>query len=111
MSYAGKSKKERQQYCDRFLAILESKVPEDERLDKMVVEYGTMGGDSYLVPKWFTTIQGHKLVSYVRDAAPFINKYNDDKKLFKRITSFCYANYPEIIPMDIVDTLKSIQEA
>ena len=111
VSYNKKSKEERQQYCDRFLSILMNKVPEGERSDRSDVIYRTMGGDSYVVPKWFTTIQGHKLVGYVREAAPFLNKYYDDKRLFKRITTLCYANYPEIIPMDIVDTLKSIQEA
>lgn len=111
VSYGKKSKAERQQYCNNFLTILEGKVSAAERADTTPVTYKTMGGDDYIVPKWFTTIQGHKLVEYVRAAAPFLNKYTDDKKLYKRIMTYCYGNYPDIIPMDVVETLKKIQEA
>lgn len=111
VSYAKKSKGERQQYCNNFLTVLEGKVPAAERADTTPVTYKTMGGDDYLLPKWFTTMQGHKLVGYVREAAQFLNKYNDDKKLYKRILTLSYGNYPDIIPMDVVETLKKIQEA
>lgn len=111
VSFAQKSQKQRQKICNNFLTILEGKVPAAEKTDVTPISYSTMGGESYTVPTWFTTIQGHQLVEYIRQAAPFLNKYGDDKKLFKKIITLSYGNYPEIIPMEVVDTLKKIQEA
>lgn len=111
VSFAKKSQKQRQKICNNFLTILEGKVPAAEKTDVTPISYSTMGGESYTVPIWFTTIQGHQLVEYIRQAAPFLNKYGDDKKLFKKIITSSYGNYPEIIPMEVVDTLKKIQEA
>ena len=111
VSFAKKTRAERQTFCNNFLTILEGTVPFAERVDSTSVAYSTLGGDDYNVPKWYTTIQGHQLVDYVKQAAPFLNKYTDDKALFKKIITLSYGNYPEIIPMDVVDTLKRIQEA
>lgn len=111
VGYGKKTPLEKQQYCDKYLAILEAVVPADKKADSTLVKYMTMGGVEYTIPKWFTTIQGHLLVSYVRAATPFLGKYKDDKALYKKIINYCYGNYPEIIPMDVVDTLREIQES
>lgn len=111
VTFAKIAQAERQKLCNNFLTILEGKVPTAERTDSTPVAYTTLGGGDYYVPKWFTTIQGHRLVEYLRQAAPFLNKYTDDKKLFKKIITLSYGNYPEIIPMDVVNTLRQIQEA
>lgn len=109
VGYGKKTQTERQGYCDRFIAILETKIPDEKKKDTSIIKYTTMGGQEYSIPQWYTTIQGHLLVSYVKEAAPFLNKYSDDKVLFKKIMNLCYNNYPEIIPMDIVETLKELQ--
>ena len=109
VGYNKKTPQERQRYCDQYLTILERSVPADKKTDTTPVKYMTMGGVEYVVPKWFTTIQGHLLVSYVRTATPFLNKYRDDKALYRKIINHCYSNYPEIIPMEVVETLLEIQ--
>ena len=111
VGYDKKTAEERQQVCDKFIAILESNVPADKRIDTTPVKYKTMGGVEYSIPQWLTAIQGHELVSYVRNTVSFLGKYRDDKALYKRIIDYCYSNYPEIIPMELVETLKEIQES
>lgn len=110
VGYSKKTPIERQHYCDQYLALLEAVIPVDKKTDTNPVKYMTMGGVEYIVPKWFTTIQGHLLVSYVKTAIPFLGKYRDEKTLYKKIINYCYGNYPELIPMDVVDTLRLIQE-
>ena len=110
VGYGKKTAKERQEYCNKFLTILEPNIPVDKRTDTTPVKYKTIGGEEYIVPKWYTTIQGHLLVSYVRNTILFLGKYRDDKALYKRIINYCYSNYPEIIPIELVETLKAIQE-
>ena len=101
---------EQQKYVDAIITELKKKVPANERTDIHSITYQTMEGRNYNIPAWFTQIQGHKLVEYMRAAFPLLNKYSDDRKLYKHIAvNMCYANYPGIIPMDIVDTLKNIQ--
>lgn len=111
VGYAKKSKAEWQQINNKMLTILEGQVPESERMDTAPVTYQILGGEDYAIPQWFTNIQGHQLVTYLRQAAPFLNRYGDDKKLFKKIITLSYGNYLEIIPMDVVETLRKIQEA
>lgn len=101
---------EQQKYVDTIITELEKKVPASERINTEKVTYQTIEGRSYSIPAWFTRMQGHKLVEYVRAAFPLLNKYNDDRKLYKHIAvDMCYANYPGIIPIEIVNTLKTIQ--
>ena len=38
-------------------------------------------------------------------------KKYDEKAFCKKVVHFCYGNYPGIIPMELVETLKKIQEA
>lgn len=109
VGYEKMSSDERQQYGNNFLAILEGKVPADKRTDTNLVNYQTLDGGNYTLPKWFTTIQGHELVGYVKDAAPFLKKY-DEKGFCKKVVQYCYGNFPGIIPMELADTLREIQE-
>lgn len=53
---------------------------------------------------------GLRLVGYVKEAAPFLKKY-DEKAFCRKVVHYCYGNYPGIIPMELVETLKEIQEA
>lgn len=101
---------DQQKYVDIIIKELEKIIPENERVNTKKVTYQTMEGRNYSIPVWFTEMQGHNLVNYMRAAFPVLNKYNDDRKLYKHIAvDMCYANYPGIIPMDIVDTLRNIQ--
>lgn len=109
VGFGNKTQSERQKICNNFLRILENKVPVDERNDTSLITYTTMGGESYTIPKWFTAMKGHTLVGYVKEAAPFLKKY-DEKGLFKKILNTCYGNYPDIIPIEVVETLRDIQE-
>lgn len=111
VGYGKKTVQQRQQYCDNFLALIEPNVPVDKKTDTTLVKYKTMGGEEYSIPKWYTTVRGHDLVSYIRNTLLFLGKYRDDKALYKRIINYCYSNYPEIIPMELVETLREIQES
>ena len=110
VGYEKKSLTERQQFGKNFIKILEGKVPASKRTDSTPVNYQTLGGENYTIPMWFTTIQGHELVGYVKEAAPFLKKY-DEKAFCRKVVHYCYGNYPGIIPMELVETLKEIQEA
>lgn len=110
VGYEKKTPAERQQFVNNFIKILEGKVPAAKRTDTTPVTYQTLDGENYTIPMWFTTIQGHELVGYVKEAAPFLKKY-DEKAFCKKVVLYCYGNYPGIIPMELVDTLKEIQEA
>ena len=110
VGYEKKYLTERQQFGNNFIKILESKVPASKRTDSTPVNYQTLGGENYTIPMWFTTIQGHELVDYVKEAAPFLKKY-DEKAFCRKVVHYCYGNYPGIIPMELVETLKEIQEA
>lgn len=110
VGYEKKSHSERQQFGNNFIKILEGKVPASKRTDSTPVNYQTLGGENYTIPMWFTTIQGHELVGYVKEAAPFLKKY-DEKAFCRKVVHYCYGNYPGIIPMELVETLKEIQEA
>lgn len=110
VGYEKKSLTERQQFGNFFIKILESKVPASKRTDSTPINYQTLGGENYTIPMWFTTIQGHELVGYVKEAAPFLKKY-DEKAFCRKVVHYCYGNYPGIIPMELVETLKEIQEA
>lgn len=111
VGYSKKSHQDKQRYCNEYIKILEKFVPASQKTDTTPMKYKTMGGEDYVVPKWFTTIQGHLLVSYVRKATPFLGRYRDDKALYSNLINICYSNYPEIIPMEVVDTLLEIQRA
>ena len=101
---------DQQKYVDTIIKELEKIIPENERINTNEVTYQTMEGRNYSIPVWFTEMQGHKLLNYMRAAFPVLNKFNDERKLYKHIAvDMCYANYPGIIPMDIVDTLRTIQ--
>ena len=110
VGYEKKSHTERQQFGNNFIKILEGKVPASKQTDSTPVNYQTLGGENYTIPMWFTTIQGHELVGYVKEAAPFLKKY-DEKAFCRKVVHYCYGNYPGIIPMELVETLKEIQEA
>ena len=88
---------------------MEDNVPNSKKSDKTLVDYTVLDGSVYHVPSWFMKIKGHDLVGYLRSSAPFLNKYND-KDLFKKVIETCYNNYPALIPVDIVDTMRELQE-
>ena len=109
VGFSKKTEAERQQYIDNVISLLEDNVPDLEKSDKTSVDYTILDGSVYHVPSWFMKIKGHDLVGYLRLSAPFLNKYKDND-LFKKIIETCYNNYPELIPMDIVDTMRELQE-
>lgn len=109
VSFGKKTQSERQSLINAVIARIEPHVPISDKTDTKLCNYTTIDGNSYSLPKWFTTIRGHDLVPIVKKAVPFLNAYTDDKKLYKKIIDTCYGNYPEIIPMEIVETLHEIQ--
>ena len=108
VGFSKKTQVEKQEFIDNVIGKLSTKVPEDKRTDVVSVDYIVISGDVYHVPAWFFNNRGHDLVEYMKEAAPFLKKY-DDNKLFKKVIETCYNNYPEIIPMDLVDTMVELQ--
>lgn len=109
VGFSKKTTAERQLYIDNVISLLEVNVPEAEKSDNTTVGYTVLDGSEYHVPSWFMKIKGHDLVDYLRLSAPFLKKYKDDA-LFKKVIETCYNNYPGLIPMDIVDTMRELQE-
>lgn len=110
VGYAKKTTAEKQAICNNILKKIEAKVPADKRTETTLESYETIGGETYTLPKWYMTIKGHDLVDYVKEAAPFLKKY-DEKGFCKKVVQYCYENYPGIIPVELVETLKEIQKA
>lgn len=108
VGFSKKTQVEKQRIIDNVIGKLATKVPEDKRTDVTSVDYTVISGEVYQVPVWFVNTRGHDLVEYMKEAAPFLKKY-DDNKLFKKVIETCYNNYPEIIPMDLVDTMVELQ--
>ena len=108
VGYSKKTVAERQQYMLNAINIVAAKVPEERKTEVSEVEYEVMDGTVYKLPKWYTTIKGHDLVGYVKEAASFLKKY-DDNKLFRKVVETCYNNYPGLIPMDLVNTMNELQ--
>ena len=109
VGFSKKTPAERQQYIDNVISLLEGNVPDIEKSDKTLVDYAVLDGSVYHIPLWFMKTKGHDLVGYLRLTAPFLNQYKDNE-LFKKVIETCYNNYPELIPMDIVDTMRQLQE-
>ena len=109
VGFSKKTTEERQQYIDNVISLLEANVPDPVKSDNTLVEYTVLDGSVYHVPSWFMKTKGHDLVDYLRMSAPFLNKYKD-YALFKKVIETCYNNYPELIPIDIVDTMRELQE-
>ena len=109
VGFSRKTSAERQQYIDNVISILEVNVPDPMKSDKTSVDYTVLDGSVYHVPSWFMKTKGHDLVDYLKSSAPFLNKYKDGV-LFKKVIETCYNNYPELIPVDIVDTMRELQE-
>lgn len=110
VGFAKKSQAERQVFIDNVIKLLETHVPVDLTKDNNPVEYSVIDGSLYKVPVWFMKTRGHDLVDYLKTAAPFLKKY-DDPKLFKEVIETCYNNYPELIPMDLVETMLELQRS
>lgn len=108
VSFGKKTQAEIQVYVDNIISILEKKVPAENKGVAGNVDYTTMEGKTYHVPKWFFETKGHNLVAYLEEAAPFLKKY-DDNKLFRKVVETCYNNYPGLIPADLVDTMIELQ--
>lgn len=109
IGFSKKTTAERQQYIDKAISLLEANVPDSAKSDKTSVDYTVLDGSEYHVPSWFMKTKGHNLVGYLRSSASFLNKYTENA-LFKKVIETCYNNYPELIPVDIVDTMRELQE-
>lgn len=108
VSFGKKTQAERQQLIDEVVFVLENKVPAEERSETSPVDYLTLDGNVYHAPKWYFSTKGHDLVAYLREAAPFLKKH-DDNQLFRKVVETCYNNYPELVPQDLVNTLIELQ--
>ena len=110
VGFASIEAENRQRYIDNVVAIVSQYVPITNRLETNLDVYHTMDGNTYKVPHWYFVNQGHDLTKWIRQAFPFLNKYQNDKQLFRKIVETCYGNYPEIIPSDIIETFRDIQQ-
>lgn len=108
--FSKKTHDEKQSYINNVVKTIEAKIPEHSKEKNDLIEYTILCGEKFSIPQWFMENCGHDLNEWIRAAIPFLGKYKTDKTLYKKIVETCYGNYPEIIPMDIVDTLKIIQE-
>jgi len=104
-----KSVVEKQSVIDAIIFQLESVVSAVDSADKTPVDYETVGGEVYHLPQWFMSLRGHNLVNFYKKAFPELNRHNDEKKIIKEVCKV-YDSYPEIIPVDLVETLRLIAD-
>ena len=109
ISFGAKTIYEIQAIIDSILTQLSSSIPPELRTDSTLVDYSIMDGRVFKLPKWFMIIRGHDLVDYYKQAFPFLNKYRSEEVLYRKVLDVAYANYPGLIPKDIVDSLIEIQ--
>lgn len=111
VSFGSKTVNEIQSIIDSIVTQLSSSIPPELRSDSTSIEYSTMDGRLFRLPKWFLIVRGHDLVDYYKCAFPFLNKYKSEASLYRKVLDVSYANYPGIIPKDIVDSLIDLQSA
>ncbi len=112
ITFLKKTHDEKQVLINNYVAKVYASIQKKNQLvDTTIVQYKTMEGDIYEVPKWYFDIKGHDLVEYIRHAFPFMAKYKDDKALFQAIIEKVYINFPGLIPSDIIESLKIIQDS
>ena len=109
ISFGSKTVDEIQAIIDSILTHLSSSIPPELRTDSTLIDYSIMDGRVFKLPKWFMIIRGHDLVDYYKHAFPFLNKYRSEEVLYRKVLDVSYANYPGLIPKDIVDSLIDIQ--
>lgn len=109
VSFASKTVGEIQLIIDSIVTKLSNSIPSEMRSDTALVDYSIMDGRVFKLPQWFLTIRGHDLVGYYKNAFPFLNKYKTEAVLYRKILDVSYANYPGIIPREMVDSLIDIQ--
>lgn len=112
ISFLKKTHDEKQTLINNYVAKVYASIPKKNLpVDTSIIQYKTMEGDIYEVPKWYFDMKGHDLVEYIRHAFPFMAKYKDDKALFQAIIEKVYTNFPGLIPSDIIESLKIIQDS
>jgi len=107
--FAKKTQEEKQFYIDNVVSIIEKQVPDTAKVNCGKIAYKVMNEEEFFIPQWYMENRGHDLYDWIKGAIPFLGKYPNEKKHYKKIIETCYGNYPEIIPMDIIGTLKQIQ--
>jgi len=75
-------------------------------------QYLTIGGHELLLPKWFTTHQGHKIEEHYLTC---FSKLNDVKKgkewlLKETVIKKVIADFVELAPVELIEILKKVQE-
>lgn len=110
VSFSQKKPSEIQVLINKVIDVIKAHVPDEKMAEAEMMSYTIAGGDSYSIPKWFVHIKGHDLVDYVKNAFPFLHRYPTDKQLCNHVVNNIYAAYPTIIPMDVIETLRKIQQ-
>lgn len=78
--------------------------------DGDILECEYVEGQKIRLPKWFLTIQGHLLESYIKEIWRPLNKYTREGELKIEIIEKVIDDLPELIPKEILLTLSSIQD-
>ena len=110
VKFSAMSNEKIQLIINNIVGKLRDKIPTEGILDDSPISYKIADGRSFNIPAWFMKQKGHTIVDCYKQAFPFLNKYRNDKELLNKIYH-CYDNYPCIIPMDVIDTLRDIQKS
>lgn len=107
-TFGKKSNTDVQNIIDSIITELEKVIPTSERTDTTLYDYTLADNRTFKLPRWFMICQGHKMIEYYRLAFPVLKKYRTEKEILEKVYE-AYNNFPEIIPMDVIDTLKEVQ--
>lgn len=110
VSVKNKTTEELQQVMDKILTKIHEHLKEPVEASEDLVNYKTLDGQTFYLPKWFVQNKGHKIREAYQLAFPFLKKYGSEKGLYNKIINVCYLNYCEFIPNDIICTLKELQK-
>lgn len=107
--FAKKTNDDIQSIINSIVSQLSTIIPSGSLSKASIKDYSLADGRVFKIPQWFMEIKGHDLVDYYRKAFPFLNKFQKEYDLYKRIVSYVYDNYPGIIPQDIIDSFGALQ--
>ncbi len=69
-----------------------------------------VSGLELTIPVWYLYTQGHALEEHLKIVFPQLNRYRDEAAVEKEILNKVVSDFPEMIPLDLLDLFRSLQD-
>jgi uncharacterized protein (DUF952 family)/ABC-type cobalamin/Fe3+-siderophores transport system ATPase subunit len=91
--------------------VTEKVRPLIENADEALINVGYVSGIELQIPQWYLTIRGHDLFDPLVKTFPGLNEFKGEGGLKNELLTKFIDNLPEFIPIEILELLRSIQDA